>query len=347
MRPSFPFGKPFACAAAGFAVVAATLAAAPSAHAQIAYALRANTATLGTNLISFNIASPNTLLSDFSLSGATSFIDAIDFRVTNGVLYGYAAPNGGQTPGSVFTINTATGFTTLLPGTANTGPTSTNLLGMDFNPTTGGGLATQFRIVSEAGENLVYTVTAPGAPTVATPLQYAAGDPGAASGRPLGVVDNAYTNNVVGATTSQQYGIDYQTDSLVTVANNLGTLSTVGGSLGNLGVTINKAGGYVGFDIFSSLSAGGGLTTNTAYAILDTTPATGVAGSTPNLYTINLGTGLASLVGRVGGANGPGQVYSLAVTPQTAAPEPGSLALLAGSAFSFAVVALRRRRRTL
>ena len=45
------------------------------------------------------------------------------------------------------------------------------------------------------------------------------------------VVGIAYTNSVPGATTTQQYGIDRNTGDLVTVANNAGTLDTVG-SLG-------------------------------------------------------------------------------------------------------------------
>ncbi|MES2459059.1 MAG: DUF4394 domain-containing protein [Armatimonadota bacterium] len=333
-RLSLPSLNKTIATAAGAAVLAASLSAATSAQAQIAFALRANfnpaTGTAGANLISFNVATPTILLSDISLSGATSFVDTIDFRVTNGVLYGYAAPGGGQTPGSVYTINTTTGLTTLLPGTRETGGTSTNLVGMDFNPTTGTGQSTAFRVVSAAGENLVYTV-APSGPPAGLPgvaaLQYAAGDPGASSGMILGVVDNAYTNNFIGATTTQQYGIDYQTDSLVTIANNAGTLTTVGGTLGNLGVTINKAGGYVGFDIFSTFGAAG-LTNNTAYALLDVTPGTDVAGTLTNLYSVNLTTGAATSLGRVGGANAPGQIYSLAVTPQAVAPEPGSLALL-------------------
>jgi hypothetical protein len=335
-------------AAVGAAVLAATLSAATSANAQVAYALRAN-ATLGANLISFNVATPTVLLSDISLSGATSFVDTIDFRVTNGVLYGYAAPNGGQTPGSVYTINTTTGLTSLVPGTGNTGPTSTNLVGMDFNPITGTGQSAAFRVVSEATENLVYNVVTPGAPAVQANLQYVAGDVGATSGQPFGVVDIGYTNNVVGATSTMLYGIDYRTSSLVTIASSaanptvFNNVSTVGNTLGNLGVTVNTAGGYVGFDIFSTFAAAG-LTNNTAYAVLDVTPGTGVAGTLTNLYSINLTTGAATSLGRVGGANGPGQIYSLAVTPQGVAPEPGSLALLLPLIGGVGVV-LRRKRK--
>ena len=116
-----------------------------------------------------------------------------------------------------------------------------------------------------------------------------------------------------------QYGIDYGYDTLVTIANNAGDLATVG----SLGIDTDT---MSGFDIYTAPNG-----TNTAYAILGSN----------KFYTINLGTGAATQVSSNFGAFTG--VYSLAVTPSVAAPEPGSaclalLGLLPGAAW------LRRRR---
>ena len=116
-----------------------------------------------------------------------------------------------------------------------------------------------------------------------------------------------------GLATTQQYAIDYGLDVLVQVANNDGTLTTIG----SLGV---NTGIYSGFDIFTSSEG-----TDTAYAVLTTGTGTG-------FYTINLSTGAATLVGELGFTN---QVYSLAVIPA-----PGSVV-----AFGFAGMLVKRRRR--
>ena len=303
------------------------IAAAPAAHAQVAYAIGSN----GTSLISFNVNTPTTILSTstLTLNGSTFItvggqpsavsLDGIDFRPSNGQLYGYS-----DFSDTVYTVNTTTGALTAVPGTV-AGTTNTNLLGIDFNP-----VVDRLRLVDEATENVVFN------PTSSTPFS---------SGPTLNdptntfsphVVEAAYTNNFAGATTTALYGIDYGTSSLVTISTTTGAVTTVG----SLGVTLPTPGvgtPFVGFDIFSTLGGG----TNTAYAILDTTN----FGGAPNLYTINLTTGAATLRGAVG--SGLTGVYSLAVTPvASAAPEPGSLALLgAASALPLLGVVRRRLRR--
>lgn len=243
----------------------------------------------GASLISFQSNDPGnvTVIADFA--GDAVFLDALDFRPATGELYGYL-----DSADSYFTVNLATAQLTRVSDTPVGAATNTFILGMDFNPT-----IDRLRVVTESGQNIVYNPDN-GTASVATSLFYDAADLNADT-TPR-VIDNAYTQNFDGATTTDQYGIDYGTDSLVTIANSAGILTTVGA----LGTDTDI---YTGFDIFTDA---GGI--DTAYAIL--TGLDGLGG----FYTIDLATGQASLVGDLGFTN---QVYSLAVVPA-----PGVLALI-------------------
>lgn len=310
-------------AAAGAAVAVAAFAlAAPAARAQqTAYAI----ANGGTTLITFNTSNPlaATAVGNFSLNGAATFLDAIDFRPLNGQLYGYL-----DATDTLYSVNLANASLTAVASGMGASATNTFNLGMDFNPT-----IDRVRVVTDSTQNLVYNPNSSAAPTVTNPLIYPAGDPGANSARGPLIIENAYSNNIaLSGLPTTQYAIDYGTDTLVTLANNAGTLNTIG----SLGVNVNDERPLVGFDIFTSI-----LGVNTAYAVLDTT-----IGSSPSLYTINLGTGQATSVGAIGG--GFNQVYSLAVRPSAAGtfiPEPGTFALLGAVAPAAGAFLLRRRRR--
>lgn len=298
------------------------------AQAQTAYAITTGVAgaPLGSaSLIRFDIANPLSAVLVGTFNGDATALDAIDFRPLNGQLYGYLTSTN-----TLYTVDVNTAALTAVVG----GPSSiagNNLAGIDFNP-----VIDRVRVVNEAAENFVLNPNPGGAvPAAAAPLTYPDTDVAAQAGASPLVVENAYTNSNFGrlSTSTVQYGIDYGTDSLVTIANNLGTLGTVGGTLGNLGIDLNDDATYAGFDIFTSA-----LGVNTGYGLFDTT--TGLA---PTLYTIDLGTGAATSVGAIGGFT---QVYSLAVTPSAAAPEPGTIALtlLGGGALAGRVVVRRRKR---
>lgn len=284
------------------------MALSPSRAQQTLYSI----ANGGTTLIRFQSNDPTNVTTIGNFSGANTALNAIDFRPATGELFGYL-----DSADALYRVNINTGELTLASPSPSGAPTNTSQLGMDFNPT-----IDRVRIITDSDQNIVFN-PGNGATTLGTNVFYGAGDVN--QGVDPNIIDMGYSNNVAGLfMTSQQYAIDYGLDALVTVANNAGTLGTVG----SLGV---DTGLNTGFDIFTTLGG-----TNTAYALL--TP----PGGSTSLYTINLGNGQATLVGGLGGSFN--QVYSLAVVPAQV-PEPGSIALLLGFISAGALAAQRRNAR--
>lgn len=277
----------------------AALAASSVQAQQTVYAIGAG----GASLIRFQSNNPANVTVVGQFNGAATFLDAIDFRPLNGQLYGYL-----DSADAFYTVDLATAQLTLVstpaPGAV---PTNTFQVGLDFNPS-----IDRARLITDSDQNIVFNPIT-GTVTGATNLFYGTGDANELADP--NIIDNAYSNNNAGTAITQQYGIDYELNSLVTIANNAGTLATVG----PLGVDTTI---YTGFDIYTHNGV------NSAYAVL-TGPA---ANAVPGFYTINLQTGAATLVGSLGVTD---QVYSLAVIPA-----PSGLGLLAVSG----VLAIRRRR---
>jgi hypothetical protein len=211
---------------------------------------------------------------------------------------------------NLYRLNPMTGSASLV------GALSQNLngstFGFDFNPT--GPVA--LRIVSNTDFN--YRMPTPGSNGTViqdTNLAYVAGD--AAFGINPNITQVAYTNNVPGATSTVLYGIDSGRDTLVRFGSaNAGTLNTVGALGMNWDPNVNVLGGF-------DISGSSGI----AYAALQT-----VNTSETTLYTINLMTGAASMVGNIGGGE--------TLTAFTIVPTPGAAGLLAIAG----LVGLRRRR---
>ena len=157
------------------------------------------------------------------------------------------------------------------------------------------------RAVSTDGDNLVYFPNGfgggdekAGSVRRFTSLAYAEGD--AMAGSKPKIFANAYTNAIKGKTAEStfQYALDAETDALVSLANNKGTLETIGK------VTIDGAEADMtamgGFDIVSPSEG-----TDQAYAILQ------LEGSeSAGLYTIDLASGAATMLSDlgVGGVSG-------------------------------------------
>lgn len=188
----------------------------------------------------------------------------VDFRPNTGELFGVGSTN------RLYTIDITTGTATQV----GTDPFAVSLdgtsFGVDFNPT-----VDRIRVVSDAGQNLRLNPDT-GAVVDADTLTGGVQTDGALNGATNSIVATAYTNSFGGATTTVQYGINADTDQLfIQNPPNNGTQTLVG----SLGVDFDAS---AGFNIVTS----NGI--NTAYA---------TSGS--SLYSINLNTGAASLLGDV------------------------------------------------
>src|SRR4030095_418861 len=237
-----------------------------SALSTLAQSVNAFAVTASSNqLVRFNTATPGTIITVGTITGlqAGEGVLGIDFRPATGELYALGSTS------RLYTVNKTTAVATLVA------PLSTALsgtaFGFDFNPT-----VDRIRIVSNTGQNLRINPR-DGVAIIDTPL-----NGGATSADAAG-----YTNGLRSAATTTLYDISTATDTLYLQGGLNGSPSPNGGvltPLGPLGVNVTDVNG---FDILS--------VNNIAFAILTTSGLT-----VTSLYSINLTTGAATLVGSVG-----------------------------------------------
>ena len=251
-------------------------AALPALTGQLAYTLA------GTNLLTFDTGQPGLIRTSVGITGvnAAQTLVGLDIRPATNTLYalGYNATDQTYT---LYTLNGLTGVATPV----NTAPIAlalgTGKVGFDFNPA-----VDRIRVTSGNRANVRLNPTDGTVAATDTQLAYAAGDANAAATPNIGA--SAYTNSVAGTTAAATalYNYDLSLNVLTNqIPPNSGMLTTIGAST----ITANTTTPNVDLDIYSPAAG-----TNTAYLVANTT------GNNTSLYTVNLTTGAATLVGAIG-----------------------------------------------
>lgn len=256
--------------------------------------------TTGNRLITFSADAPGDLTGNVRISGlaAGETLIGIDVRPLGQQLYGVGQLG---TDARLYTIDPTSGAATFVTtlrvaGTTNPVVLSGAEFGVDFNPA-----ADALRIVSDTGQNL----RALPSDRVIAGVQRFTGDTfidGTLNYNDVtatGVTAAAYTNSDVDPNTGTTlYDIDASLDQVV-IQNppNDGDLIEVG----SLGVDTTA---FVGFDIRTI------GTENYAYASL--TAQRGKGATLANLYQIDLATGIATDLGKIGG---PKTLRDIAAAP--------------------------------
>lgn len=233
--------------------------------------------TAANSLVRFSSATPGTIDTTVAITGlqAAETVVGIDVRPATLQLYLLGSTS------RLYTLDPGTGAATLVGTAAFTPALSGTSFGFDFNPA-----VDRIRVVSDAEQNLRLH---PDLGTVVDGDAATAGIQPDPNLNPAGnVVAVAYTNNVAGTATTTLFGIDSASDMLVRIGGANGTPSPNLGVITNIGALGVDTTEVVGFDI---TNPGG-----TAYATLR-------VGGNSQLYTINLTTGAATLVGNVGGTS--------------------------------------------
>jgi hypothetical protein len=257
-------------------VLALLLACAVPAHAARVYAVTSEPAP---RIVLFDAAAPGQLLASANLTGlsATETVLGIDKRPATATIYALTADGNER---FLRTLDPGSGVLgarlALSPDPADTTGVYTGIdtsqgVGIDFNPT-----VDRLRLVTGVGQNMRVN---PSTGLVITDTTLNPGTPK--------VVAAAYTNNFLGSVGTTLYDFEYNANALV-IQNppNNGTLTTVGTNTGITAVGADD----VGFDVLTF----GGPTTNLAFLLAN-----------KSLYSVNLTTGVAALIGQIGDGTVP------------------------------------------
>jgi hypothetical protein len=295
-----------------FLVLAGLLATAPAVEAgPVAYVLSNN------SLIAIDSASPGAAGTPVAVTGlaAGDTLVGIDFRPQNGFLYALGFNSGAGTV-TLYHVSHRTGLATAVgaPAAFDVPVTGTNF-GFDFNPA-----VDRIRVVNDAGQNFRLNPNDGAAVDGNGGLGGIQMD-GAIGGATSTVDAAAYTNNQQNLTATTLYTLGAATNQLfIQNPPNNGTQTVP------VSVTLNGSpldfSAANGFDILPgvNVAAPNAVATGVGFAALTVA---GVSG----LYTIDLTTGAASLLGPIG--DGTALVQGLAVQGEAV---PGGFPAVALSA---------------
>jgi hypothetical protein len=260
----------------------------------------------------FDSATPSMTSPYVTVTGVTAGarIVGIDTRPGDDAIYGVGTDN------KLYTIDAITGVATV--HTTLTGPAISSSLsyGIDFNPVADGAGGSSLRLVTSAGNNYAINVNTGVTSVIGNTASIIQTNFG-------GVAYTNSTNDPVPAST-QLYYIDFFTDELFRADTAFNAPSIV--KVGSLG--FDTVGAY-GFDITADGQAFASLTDSI----------TGQGG----LYSINLMTGAASLIGDFG-VSSPllaGMTVAAGLAP---VPEPETYAMMLAGLGLVGWMALLRRR---
>ena len=277
-----------------------------------AAALLACACAQAATLVGLNSQSQLSRIDTANIAGATNVditglmagdrLVGIDTRPKDGKIYGVSTLN------QLYTVNEITGAATWIAALSAPVVQANLGYGIDFNPVADFGTGASLRLVSSAGDNFA--------------INAATGVVGNAANKiAAGFTGVAYTNTTLmpaaAPASTALYYIDAGNDTLAMAASafNTPTIATVG----SLGVDVLKANG---FEVLGN---------GQAYAALNIDAGTSLA---TGIYSINLATGSATLLGTYNG--------TLSGLTVSAVPEASTYAMMGLGLLGLAV--LRRRR---
>lgn len=275
--------------------------------------------TSGGSLITFDSATPGVSSAPIPITGLQGgVIVGIDLRPSTGVLYGVSNLGG------LYTLDATTGAATFIGVAAN--PVAGQNIGIDFNPVPDLAGSASLRLTGTLdGQNRRVNVNAGMIGTTVVD--------GSINGAATSFGGLAYTNNDRDPLTGTAlYGIGG--GNLYQVTNPNGGASMLIGSLGVPGSSLSTADNFVGFDV-------SGLTGTPFATFLNAQDQSG-------FYSVNLGTGAASLIGMFN-ASAVGVMWDVsAAMPASevvaAVPEPETYAMMLLGLAGMGWAARRRRR---
>jgi hypothetical protein len=259
----------------------------------------------GNQLVEFDSTDPTTIISSVGLSGFRTNneqVIGINFRPRTGLLYATTVPSGSTTGAALrtYTVDPSTGALSFVGVTNGLGTAGDHPTGYNFNPVTD-----RIRLVQSNSGNARINPNTGALAGVDNSLTFTTPATGP-------VVAESYDRkyNRMLSTPTTLYAIDEGTSSLAVQGGVNGNPGPNGGvitDIGTLGVTLDSN-SFAGFDIGAG-SANNGL----GLAL-----ATFTVGGVTDLYSIDLASGTATLIGAVG--SGTVQLRSIAIEPNLVTP---------------------------